>query len=396
MPKEGKAGPAVRHSLVKGPEKHSEKSPVALVPKPRDQRETKSIVSRPLKDSDTLPQSGGASEHKKHLSRRKHHGAHARPEWERNTAPSPSGDANPVAWIIGGSLFGLGVVGVGAWLVIGSLADEKSADADDAEHPSVGLATPILLPVDQMTPEEKKRQKQISDTVKTGTNFITDGGEVVKKFLNATSSAELEALVRTPEVTVPRMRAWYARHQWKPPGAETVAYGGSASVQGVMGMMSVRLNDYSVKSVALENTPAGYLVDWESWVAWSSMDWDELFEKRPTEPVEVRVTCSLDTYYNRDFNDDTEWVAVRLIHPASERTIYGYIARDSTSLMRMLVDLQSNQTLVATLKVHYLENSASDNQVVISDYLQMGWVRPSAAEGVPAVKEKASPNTPDE
>lgn len=301
-----------------------------------------------------------------------------------------------MAWIIGGSLFSLAVVAVGAWLVIGSLDDKKSSDDDDAMRSSAGLASPILLPEDQMTPEEKRKQKVISDTVKTGANFLTDGGEVVKKFLNAASSADLESLVRTPEVTVPRMRAWYATHEWKPPGVKTVACGGGVSVHGVIGMMSVRLNDYSVKSVALESTPAGYLVDWESWVAWSSMDWDKLFEKRPTEPVEVRVTCSLDSYYNREFDDDSQWIAVKLTHPISERPIYGYIATDSTSLMGMLADLQSNAAMTATIKVHYLKNSVADNQVVISEYIQMGWVNPSVDEAASADKEKISPNMPDE
>ncbi len=396
MPKAEKAGPQVRNSPEKGSEKHSEKRSVALAPKPREQREAKPIVSRPLKESDTAPQSGGASSQKTHRSRRKHHGSHARPEWERGSAPSQSEAVNPVAWIIGGSVFGLAIVGVGAWLVIGSLDDKKSSDDEDAIQSSVGLAAPVLLPEDQMTPEEKRKQKEISDTVKTGTNFLTDGGEVVKKFLNATSSAELEPLVRTPEVTVPRMREWYATHEWKPPGVKTIAYGRGVSVQGVMGTMSVRLNDYTVKSVALENTPAGYLVDWESWVAWSSMDWEKLFEKRPAEPVEVRVTCSLDNYYNREFDDDSQWVAVKLAHPNSERTIYGYVARDSTSLMRMLADLQTNKTMTATIKLHYPKNPVADNQVIISDYIQMGWVRPTAEEGVPADREKVSPNTPDE
>jgi hypothetical protein len=253
---------------------------------------------------------------------------------------------------------------------------------------------PVLLPEDEMTDGEKKRQQEIADSVQTGMSVLTDAEAVVKKFLNAKTSAELEALVRTPDVTVPRMRAWYATNEWTPPGAKDVGYGGRVTVKGVMASMAVRLNDYSVKQIALENTPSGYLVDWESWVAWSSMDWEALFEKRPTDSVEVRVHCALDNFYNRLFNDDTKWIAVRLEHPYSDRTIYGYIDKKSPSLMRMLGDLRHGNMVAATIKIQYPKDSVAKNQVMISEYIQNGWVRPNAEEQAVIDEKKTAPNTP--
>ena len=55
-----------------------------------------------------------------------------------------------------------------------------------------------------------------------------------------------------------------------------------------------------------------------------------------------------------------------------------------------LLEFESASEMMATIKVRYLKNSVADNQVVISEYLQMGWVRPTAD------KNKVSPNTPDE
>ena len=348
-------------------------------------------------EKDTLPTANEApstsSSTGQRRVRRKKQKSQASPDWERKSTVARSNSGNPLLWIVGGALLGLIVVGVGAWVMLGSKDEKKSSD-DIVILSPVRPVAPILLPEDQMTAEEKRRQKQILDTVKTRNSFLGDGAEVVKKFLNAKTPAELESLVRTPAVTVPRMRAWYATHEWKPPGVKDVAYRGDVRVQGVIGMMVVRLNDFSVKPVVLENTPGGYLVDWESWVAWSSMDWEDLFEKRPTEPVEVRVHCSLDNYYNREFNDDSKWVSVRLAHPTSERTIYGYIAKDSPSMMVLLADIRNMERLATIIKVHYPENSVANNQVVISEYLLKGWVRPSAAEGESAIKKKVSIPTP--
>ncbi|MBT8037335.1 MAG: hypothetical protein KJO21_07295 [Verrucomicrobiae bacterium] len=299
-----------------------------------------------------------------------------------------------MSWIIGGSLLGLAVVAVATWLVMGSLDKGNTSDVDASTVFSTEPDTPPPLAEDQITPDEKRFKKDIADALEAQTGFLDDGCAVFEKFLAAKSTAELESLVRTPEVTVPRMRAWYATHERKPQAAKEMPYGGGVSVQGFIGIMLVRLDDYSVQSAALEKTPEGYLVDWESWVAWCSMDWHELFEKRPTEPVEVRVRCSLGNYYNRQFDDDRKWLSVRLIHPSSERTIYGYIARDATSLIRSLTNFENRDQSFFTLKIHYPENAVADNQVIISECVQTGWVRQGDAGS--AENKTLSPNTSDE
>ncbi|MCP5535882.1 MAG: hypothetical protein H7A51_06565 [Akkermansiaceae bacterium] len=357
-------------------------APKTLVPQPRDKKSNKPIVSRPLSKEDTLPAAQPAlsgPDGQKRV-RRKKQLPQAGLEWERKPSTKPEAPDNPMMWIVAGSLLGLTVVGIGAWLVIDSI-DKDDPPADPvASLPSDASTEPLTIDEDQMTDEEKRRQQEIADSVKTGMSVLTDAEAVVRQYLNAKTPAELEALVRTPEVTVPRMRAWYAQEKWETPGAKDVGYGGRVTVKGVMASMAVRLNDYSIKQIALENTPDGYKVDWESWVAWSAMPWEDLFKKRPIDPVEVRVHCSLDSYYNRLFDDDNKWVAVRLEHPDSDRAIYGYIDKESPALMRMLGDLRNRGSVAATIKISYPEDSVAKNQVYINEYLQSGWVRPSADE----------------
>lgn len=361
-----------------------ENNPKTLVPKPRNQKESKPIVSRPLSEKDTLPaaseasstsSSRGSSSTGQKRVRRKKHNSQASPDWESKTTAAPSAPGNPMPWIVGGSLLGLTIVGIGAWLVIDSVNEKDVNDGIVTTVPTI--MEPVLVKEDEMTDEEKKRQQEIADSVKTGMNVLTDAEKVVRLFLDAKTATDIEALVRTPDITIPRIRAWYAEDKWTPPGAKDVGYGGRVTVKGVMASMAVRLNDYTVKQIALENTPDGYKVDWESWVAWSSMKWEKLFEELPTEPVEVRVHCSLDSYYNRIFSDDFKWIAVRLEHPYSERAIYGYIDKGSPLLMRMLGDLRNRGTVAATIKIRYPENSVAKNQVQIIEYIQNGWVRPN-------------------
>ncbi len=359
-------------------------SPKTLVPEPRGKKTASPVASRPFPEKDTrpappqparahTPDAAGRKRVRRHKKQRRQEA----PEWESAPPRSGSDQGNTLAWIAGGSLLGLAAVGIGAWLVIGSAEEPGNSQSSsiDTSPASITVSLPAEE-VEEVSEEEKKRQKAIADSVKAGMNALANAEDVVRKFLTAKTIDDLEPLIRTPGVTMPRIRRWYAEKKWTPPGANDIGCGGRVTVKGNMASMSVRLGDYSVKQIALENTPDGYKVDWESWVAWSSVPWDELFEKRPVEPVEVRVKCSRDFYYNRLFSDDKKWQAVRLINPGSDKTLYGYVDRDSPTFVRFLGELRNQSSVAVTLTIRYPKDTIAKDQVYISEYLQSGWVRP--------------------
>ncbi len=378
------------HHLLKIPARESKvapagapggDSPVSPVAGPRGERAGKPIVSRPMagKDAPPVPRSGvpHAPDAGPQLRRRKSRPQEA-PGWESAAPQSGSGHSDLLAWTVGGALLVLAVVGLGAWLVIDSVTEPGNDRNALVETPAAGSPAPLVNREDEMNEEEKKRQQEISASVKAGLDALTDAEDVVRKFLTAKTIDGLEPLIRTPGTTMPRIRRWYAEDKWTPPGAREIGCGGKITVRGMMASMAVRLDDYSVKQIALERTPDGYKVDWESWVAWTSVPWGQLFEKRPTEPVEVRVRCARDHYYNRLFSDDTKWQAVRLEHPGSEKTIYGYIDRNSPSLVSLLGSLGGDRGVAeATVTIRYPEDTVADNQVYICEYLYSGWVSPN-------------------
>jgi len=296
--------------------------------------------------------------------------------------------------IVGGSLLGLTVVGVGAWLVMGSLDSGKRNQGVSPEIAS--SVTADLLPVEpvvELTEDEQNLQDEVESSVSIGMNVMVESETVVLAFLTAEKFEDLSELVRTPDVTVPRMRKWYARHQWVTPGVKQVCYGGKVTIKGVMASMSVQLDDYSIKAIALERNSDGYLIDWESWVAWGEMDWEDLFKKRPTQSVEVRVVCQKDSYYNRLFRDEEKWMAVKMECPGADRVLYGYIDSNTTTLTSLMGDLKSEGRVPVTIKIRFPEGSVADNQVIIEEYIQHGWVRPAESVAPKSVAPKsAAPN----
>ena len=200
---------------------------------------------------------------------------------------------------------------------------------------------------------------------------------MITRFLEAKTAADLEPLVRTPEVTIPRLRAWHARYPWARPGVRVAGQRNSIKAIGDRISMNAQLDDFSVKKIHVVRSRDGYKVDWESWVAWSSMAWEDLFDMKPSEPVEVRVKCKRVNYYNRLFDDDERWFAVQLSHPDFDRSIYGYIDTKLPRLQRLITELTPGIQIHATLKISYPKDSEFDNQVSVVEYVQLGWVRPT-------------------
>ena len=283
------------------------------------------------------------------------------PAWEQDRPVAASEPISALTWILSGSLLGVSIVVVSIWLMVQSIDDDITYDASDA----VAEPQKDISSIDTRQAEESRMMKQSK--------------KVVVEFLEAKTEADVEGLIRTPEVSVPRLRAWYDRDPWVTPGVRVVGHKNSIIINGDTITMDVQLDNFDIKKIAVVKTVAGYKVDWESWVAWTSVNWQELFDLRPTDPVEVRVLCKRVNYYNRVFNDSTKWFAVRLSHPYSDKSIYGYIDSESPQFHRFITDLVREKEVSATLKIRYPQNSPVGNQVSIVEHMQPGWVRPAAS-----------------
>ncbi len=285
------------------------------------------------------------------------------PVWEQDNEVIATQPIGVLTWILGGSILGLSIVALSVWFM--ALSADQAKDLDSEGEPA--------LSHNEQHPEDPVDQAPQLDEF----DSLDASKKVVTQFLEAKTAADLEQLVRTPEVTISRLRAWYARYPWVRPGARVAGLSNSIKVVGDRISMNAQLDDFSVKKIHVVRGRDGYKVDWESWVAWSSMAWEDLFDIKPAEPVEVRVKCKRVNYYNRLFDDDARWFAVRLSHPDFESSIYGYIDTKLPQLQRLVTDLTPGSEIHATLKISYPKDSEFSNQVFIVEYVQLGWVRPT-------------------
>ncbi len=300
---------------------------------------------------------------------------------EASKKRSRSGKANkreiPVFWIVSGLIF-IALLAIMAQIFITEPEGEEISLESRLSRSVVFDESSGLLgkPVDVPTAESLELDKEIKATFSIGKELQGVSEKLLGKFFEVKNVEDFAPLVRNPEVTMPRIRKWYESRPLKFAEVKKIGYQDDIRATGQMAAVLIQLADYSVKAAALEKTVDGYRVDWESWVGWTELDWDDFFTERPTESKTVLVQCSVDTYYNRNFRDESKWVSIKMTNPQSYKTLYGYIDRSNPTLMRHVINMGAGESR-AVFKIRYPKDSEVANQVVITEFLTSGWVNAS-------------------
>jgi hypothetical protein len=203
--------------------------------------------------------------------------------------------------------------------------------------------------------------------------FLTKAEALAKPFMEATSIEELLPLVRNPDLAEGRMKKFY-------PDGKVTALGMSSfntttrvsrmgSIVGVM----VRTRDFAGKPLYFSESPSGIKIDWESWVGWSEVSWNDFVVIKPRTPKLFRVTLSAVQYYNFFFTDEKKWQSYRIESPDRKHSIYGYVERNSPLDVKLRPPVGMKQTSL-TLALRFPEDASSSNQVIIDGFVAEGWV----------------------
>lgn len=209
--------------------------------------------------------------------------------------------------------------------------------------------------------------------------FLKLAEPLARRFLSAERVEDMLPLVRDPEGVSRKIRAYYPEGVVEPVGiskfnsTEQIGYRDNVAVVGV------RTAGFELKQLIFVDGEDGLKIDWESWVGWSEMPWDEIFGKKPGQPVLVRVFLRSVDYYNFDFVDETKWRSYILTTPDGEGLLYGYAETDSL-LAQRLRPADSGAEVAMTLKIRFPEGSRAANQVVIEECVADSWLVMEEAE----------------
>jgi hypothetical protein len=209
--------------------------------------------------------------------------------------------------------------------------------------------------------------------------FLAEAEPLARKFLEARRIEDLLPLVRNPDQAAARMRRCYSDGKITPPGMTGFNTTSEISRSGAISNLMVRTRDYEDKPLSFAATPQGIKIDWESWVGWADMSWEQFLESKPTTARVFRLSLSAVDYYNFDFSDDGKWQAYRLESPDGAHAIYGYVERGSL-VSATIHPPADSEFMRMTLALKFPNNPTSGNQVLIEKFIAEGW----ALENEPA------------
>lgn len=210
-------------------------------------------------------------------------------------------------------------------------------------------------------------------TARGDKEFLAEAEPLASEFLNASTVDEIIPLVRDPAAAEARIRGFYPEGKIEAVGLSSFNTGGEVLNRGKSSGVMIRTRDHVERALAFVETPDGLKIDWESWVGWSEMPWENFLSSQPAAPLLFRVNLSAVEYYNFEFGDESKWQSFRLESPDREHAIYGYAPKGSVLAAKLRpVDGSMRSALMVTLK--FPESSSSRTQVEIESLAGEGWV----------------------
>lgn len=191
-------------------------------------------------------------------------------------------------------------------------------------------------------------------------------------FLTAPDILALKDLIRDSDRVFPTLVNHYKTTPYSPSVVRDTMVSGQSQTLGKFVSFPVLLGNYETRLIALEVTPNGPRVDWESWVGYSELSPNELILQQPKQPVLIRTKIAADSYYNFDFSDDSLWVSYRLQGEENEPSLQAYL--DANSPIRSSLPRIGEPAQAYILKVHYPEQVRSPDQLILSEVINEGWV----------------------
>jgi hypothetical protein len=233
-----------------------------------------------------------------------------------------------------------------------------------------GKALPVVTPPVVQLPAQQ--HGKAADATLSDVAFLAAAELMAGKFLSATTIAELLPLVRNPQSAEPRLRSMYPDGKIAAPGMETFNTTREVVRHGQSMTVKIRTSEMDEKPLAFFITPEGLKIDWESWIGWSEMPWDEFMATKPVSAKLFRVWLSPVDYYNFGFTDDLKWQSCLFESPDGEHSLYGYVERGSVLDNRLRPSPDVKKTPF-TVTLSFPENATSRNQVLVGKVLAEGW-----------------------
>lgn len=131
-------------------------------------------------------------------------------------------------------------------------------------------------------------QESVKEALKPGTILHT-----VARFIAAREPEDYEGFVRSQEVTLPRIREYFQRQDTKAPEWTISGIETRIEKMGTFAVVRLKGEHLPGKRLVLEETEAGWLADWESFVVYQEHPWQDFASQKDGFIVRASVIADL-------------------------------------------------------------------------------------------------------
>ena len=204
----------------------------------------------------------------------------------------------------------------------------------------------------------------------------------IKKFVATTTIEDRIKLSRQPERVRPLMEDFYrnGRNPLLITPLEEIEVLQPITLENtaVYWMAGLILKDHTTQNLILEVMPQGDIkIDWETYVCYQPMRWDEFASKRPDhESIDFRVIIRNDCFFSHEFKDSSKWNSFQMTTFGSEENVFGYAPVDSPEAKQLLtlISQNSTQSTSVILRLRIPAGLESKNGAIIEKVLSERWI----------------------
>jgi hypothetical protein len=261
------------------------------------------------------------------------------------------------------------------------LADYRWSGSDSQPKDArLNLARPVSPPAPQPSTLAEPSGNQ-SATTDPGINGMEQKRPrieaVVRRFFAASTIAEKAACSRDSERVRSLMEVYYQKHTLNSEPWQGIGWILPMDEPGhrLAYAQTLFIGADPVCVIIEESDDGDFLVDWESSVRYSEIDWKDFLSKRPDQPTLFRVIASKPGITSGLIASGEQEV-IELKHPAEQGTVYAYFNRDDPQFRSLLEQLKlGNWTNVPlTLRLCYPGPTANAQAVRITSVEGKGWI----------------------
>ena len=201
--------------------------------------------------------------------------------------------------------------------------------------------------------------------------------QVAEYFTKAKTHAERLKWVREPAVVDGIMQDFFQNGPGKTEQVRKItSIGGVSSGGAAYDRFTATMTDGTTRQVNVVLSEQVAKVDFKSYIAYSSCNWNDLLEGKIKHQVELRMTVKNGNYYNFDYVDEQKYQCYIGISPVDDNPCYFYCLRDSLDHVKMQ-ELTEQGFARATVEIVVQGEGYKRRQFMIQRFLAAGWVVPN-------------------